>query len=359
MKFYNYSAGPSALFPEVVEQIKHELGNWQNTHSSVFEISHRGPEFMKFAKEMENTFRELLQVPDDYAVLFLQGGGRGAFDAVPLNLPLKHKRALYLTSGHWSRQPALEAQKYLEVKTAELVDKNFQQTKIDWTEESKDCDYVHFTSNETVEGIENFNPPKVAPGVLVVADMSSDILSRPINVNDYDVIYAGAQKNIGCSGVTVYVVRKSLLGHASKICPAILNWETYHNSDSLFNTPATFSWYTCGLTFKYLKDTFKDLANLEQVNIKKASKLYAYLDSEDFYQNKVPQNLRSRMNISFNTPNEELDAKFVQEAKEAGLYYLKGHKVIGGLRASTYNAIPEEAVDQLISFMKVFADKYK
>lgn len=359
MKYYNYAAGPSALFPEVVEQIKSELGNWANTHSSVFEISHRGTEFMAFAKDMENTFRELLKVPDDYAVLFLQGGGRGAFDAVPLNLPLKHNRALYLTSGHWSRQPALEAAKYIEVRTAELVDKDYQPTKLDWTQETQDVDYVHFTANETVEGIENFTVPKVSPGVLIVADMSSDILSRPINVSDYDVIYAGAQKNIGCSGVTVYVVRRSLLGHANKFCPAILNWQIYAGSDSLFNTPATFSWYTCGLTFKHLKNTFGNLENLEQVNIRKVNKLYDYLDSQDFYVNKVNPAVRSRMNVSFNTPSAELDAKFVKEAQEAGLYYLKGHKVIGGLRASTYNAVSEEAVDALVQFMKLFADKYK
>ncbi|RIY34134.1 phosphoserine transaminase [Psittacicella hinzii] len=359
MKYFNYAAGPSALFPEVVDQIKQELCNWQNTHSSVFEVSHRGAEFMAFAQNMEKTFRELLGIPEDYAVLFLQGGGRGAFDAVPLNLPLKHKRALYLTSGHWSRQPALEAKKYLEVKIAELVDQNFKPTKLDWTEETKDCDYVHFTANETIEGIENFTPPKVSPGVMVVADMSSDILSRPINVSDYDVIYAGAQKNIGCSGVTIYIVKKSLLGNAAPYCPTILNWDVYYKSDSLFNTPATFSWYTCGLTFNHLKEKFGNLSNLEKLNIRKAEKLYNYIDSEDFYTNKVDPSIRSRMNVSFTTPSEELDAKFVQEAKEAGLSGLKGHKVFGGLRASTYNALPEEAVDALIDFMKSFATKYR
>lgn len=360
MKYYNFCAGPSALFPEVINQIESELHNWNNTHSAIFEISHRSAEFMTFAKQMEQDLRDLLKISDDYAVLFLSGGGRGGFDSVPLNIPQKHKKALYLISGHWSREAAKAAKKYLHVVTADTVDSNFNPLdKLDWTAETSDCDYIFLCSNETVDGVENFQPPKVAPRCLVVADMSSDICSREFNVNDYDIIFAGAQKNVGAPGVTIYIVRKSLLNQAQSYCPDVLNWSLYANSDSLFNTPASFSWYTLALTLAHIKTKYGNLAQLEQFNIKKANKFYNYLDNQDYYHSKVKaEHIRSRMTISFTTGNEELDALFVKESKAAGLNYLKGHKVVGGLRAAIYNAIPEEAVDTLVTFMQDFAKKH-
>ncbi|MFC6276383.1 3-phosphoserine/phosphohydroxythreonine transaminase [Psittacicella hinzii] len=357
MQYFNFSAGPSTLFPEVIEQIKNDIGNWNNTHCSVFEYGHRTPEFTAFAKQMEQDLRDLLNIPDDYAVLFLHGGGRGGFDTVPLNMPQKHKKALYLISGHWSRESAKQAEKYIEVKNAAYVDDQFKRTKNDWTAESADCDYVYYCSNETIEGIETFDPPVISPNAYLVCDMSSDILSRPVDVSKFDVIYAGAQKNIGASGVAIYIVKKSLLGFAAPYCPEIFDWKINYENDSMYNTPATFSWYTCALTFQHLKKQFGNLANLEQVNINKANHFYNYLDQQDYYSNRVDPAVRSRMIVSFTTGNAELDTLFVQQAKQAGLLSLKGHRVYGGLRAAFYNAVSFEAVKALIAFMQDFAQK--
>lgn len=354
MQYVNFSAGPSALFPAVIAQIKAELGNWQDTHCSEMEVSHRGAEFMQLYHGMVADLRSLLHIPEDYAVLFLQGGARGQFAGVPLNLPRNNGKALYLNSGHWSRTAAKIASKYTQVTSMELTDANGNLSKLDWTAESADMDYVHYCPNETVNGIEVADYLQVAPGVPVVADMSSNILSRQIDVSKFDVIYAGAQKNIGASGVTLVIVRRNLLGHAHQFCPDFMDYTVQDANESMINTPCTFAWYTCALTFQHIIKTFGGLAQLEENNIAKAQALYDYIDSSKFYSNHVAPATRSRMNVCFTTPSPELDAEFVKQASAAGLKYLKGHKVVGGLRASIYNALTLEQVQYLIEFMKEF-----
>lgn len=357
---YNYSAGPSSLFPEVVETIKAELGNWNNTHCSIMEISHRSSEFMDLYHSMQVYLRLLLGIPDTYEVLFMHGGARGQFAAIPLNMEKEYGKALYLNSGHWSRQAATEAKKFTEVIERNLLDKTGHELDIDnWYDLTSEVDYVHFCANETCDGIEIFNKVPVASHARVVADFSSTILSRPIKVSDFDVIYAGAQKNIGCAGLTIVIVKKELLNHTNPICPDILDWTKAAKVESMLNTPATFSWYSCNLTFMHLLKEFGDLTTLEQRNITKASKLYAYIDNSKFYTNRVVPKHRSRMNVVFQTPAADLDTLFVKEATKQGLRGLKGHKVVGGLRASIYNAIGLEAVDALIEFMTNFENQHK
>lgn len=354
MKYVNFSSGPSALFPEVIAKIAQDIGNWNDTHCNAFEVSHRGPEFMELYRQMLTDLRKLLNIPDNYTILFLQGGARGQFAGVPLNLPNKSGKALYLNSAHWSETAAKVGAKYREVTSMRLTDAAGNLVKTDWTAESEGMDFVHYCSNETVHGIEIADYLTVAPGVPVVCDMSSNILSRPIDVTKFDVIYAGAQKNIGASGCTLVIVKKELVGHAHPLCPDVFDWAVQEANDSMINTPSTFAWYTCALTFKHLLEKFGDLATIEQRNIAKAELLYSYLDQSSFYNCKIVPATRSRMNVVFTTPSEELDALFVQQANQAGLKYLKGHKVVGGLRASIYNAISLEDVQLLVDFLAAF-----
>ncbi|WP_410685745.1 3-phosphoserine/phosphohydroxythreonine transaminase [Avibacterium paragallinarum] len=352
---FNFSAGPAMMPREVLEQAQAELLNWQGQHTSVMEVSHRGKLFMELITQAEKDFRTLYHIPDNYKILFLQGGARGQFAAVPMNLIGEKGKALYLTSGHWSATAAKEARLFCEVDEINILAEG-EELKIgnlDFSDIAEQYDYVHYCPNETISGVEIFDVPKVGNAVLV-ADMSSNILSREIDINQFGIIYAGAQKNLGPAGITIVIVREDLIGKARKATPSIWNYEVQANSDSMINTPPTFAWYLCSLVFKYLLER-GGVKAAEKRNQEKAQLLYDYLDQSDFYHNSVAKNNRSLMNVTFTTGNDELNMKFVSEATEAGLQALKGHKVIGGMRASIYNAMPIAGVQALIAFMEKFA----
>ncbi|UXN36202.1 3-phosphoserine/phosphohydroxythreonine transaminase [Avibacterium paragallinarum] len=352
---FNFSAGPAMMPREVLEQAQAELLNWQGQHTSVMEVSHRGKLFMELITQAEKDFRTLYHIPDNYKILFLQGGARGQFAAVPMNLIGEKGKALYLTSGHWSATAAKEARLFCEVDEINILAEG-EELKIgnlDFSNIAEQYDYVHYCPNETISGVEIFDVPKVGNAVLV-ADMSSNILSREIDINQFGIIYAGAQKNLGPAGITIVIVREDLIGKARKATPSIWNYEVQANSDSMINTPPTFAWYLCSLVFKYLLER-GGVKAAEKRNQEKAQLLYDYLDQSDFYHNSVAKNNRSLMNVTFTTGNDELNMKFVSEATEAGLQALKGHKVIGGMRASIYNAMPIAGVQALIAFMEKFA----
>ncbi|MFZ7109256.1 3-phosphoserine/phosphohydroxythreonine transaminase [Avibacterium avium] len=352
---FNFSAGPAMMPREVLEQAQAELLNWQGQHTSVMEVSHRGKLFMELITQAEKDFRTLYHIPDNYKILFLQGGARGQFAAVPMNLIGEKGKALYLTSGHWSATAAKEARLFCEVDEINILSEGaeLKVDRLDFSDIADQYDYVHYCPNETISGVEIFDVPKVGNAVLV-ADMSSNILSREVDINQFGIIYAGAQKNLGPAGITIVIVREDLIGKARKATPSIWNYEVQANSDSMINTPPTFAWYLCSLVFKYLLER-GGVKAAEKRNQEKAQLLYDYLDQSDFYHNSVAKNNRSLMNVTFTTGNDELNMKFVSEAAEAGLQALKGHKVIGGMRASIYNAMPIEGVQALIAFMEKFA----
>ena len=354
---FNFSAGPAMMPQAVLQKAQTELLNWLNQGTSVMEVSHRGKLFMEMIAECERDFRKLFNVPDNYKVLFLQGGARGQFAAIPMNLGNQKGKALYLNDGHWSATAAKEARNFIEVDEINILnsDRTLQVERLDFSDIAEQYDYVHYCTNETISGVEIFEVPKVGNAVLV-ADMSSDILSRQIDISQFGVIYAGAQKNMGPSGITIVIVREDLLGNARKDTPSIWNYAVQANSDSMINTPPTFAWYLCSLVYKHLLE-LGGLSVVEQRNRAKAELLYQYLDQSDFYRNYVAKNNRSLMNITFTTDNDELNAKFVAEATACGLQALKGHKVLGGMRASIYNAMPIEGVEALIKFMDKFAQE--
>lgn len=354
-KSYNFSAGPAKIPADVLQQAQAELLNWQNTGASVMELSHRGKEFDQCAIEATNDLRDILKVPNNYKILFCQGGARAQFAAVPLNILGNKTSADYINSGYWSECAAKEAKKYCNVIEQNIVIKEAGITSVkpmsDWYLNS-DSAYVHFCPNETIDGIEIFEEPNFDDKV-VVADFSSCILSQPIDVSRYGIIYAGAQKNIGPSGITIVIVREDLLGHAKSILPSVLDYKVLNDYDSMFNTPPTFAWYMSGLVFKWIKK----LGGLEAIakrNHDKAQQLYQFIDQSDFYRNTVAKNNRSIMNVTFLSPNEELDKKFVSEATQANIIGIKGHRIAGGMRASIYNAMDIEGVNYLIEFMKQF-----
>lgn len=353
-KVFNFSAGPAMMPKAVLEKAQAELLNWLNQGTSVMEVSHRGKLFMEMIADCEQDFRRLFNVPENYKVLFLQGGARGQFAAIPMNLGNKKGKALYLNDGHWSATAAKEARNFIEVDEINILnsDRTLQVERLDFSDIAEQYDYVHYCTNETISGVEIFEVPNVGNAVLV-ADMSSDILSRQIDISKFGVIYAGAQKNMGPSGITIVIVREDLLGQARKETPSIWNYEIQANNDSMINTPPTFAWYLCSLVYKDLLAN-GGLAAVEQRNRAKAELLYNYLEQSSFYRNYVAKNNRSLMNITFTTDNDELNAKFVAEATKAGLQALKGHKVLGGMRASIYNAMPIEGVEALIAFMQKF-----
>ena len=358
-QIFNFSAGPAMMPPAVLEQAQKELRNWQNQGTSVMEVSHRGKYFVELATQSEKDLRELYQIPDNYRILFLQGGARGQFAAIPMNLANKKGKALYLTSGHWSATAAKEARNFTEVDEIDILnpvhtDSNsmLKVERLDFSDIAEQYDYVHYCPNETISGVEIFDVPKVGNAVLV-ADMSSNILSRNIDISRFGLIYAGAQKNLGPAGITLVIVREDLIGNARQATPSIWDYAVQTKADSMINTPPTFAWYLCALVFKHLL-TCGGVEEMERRNHAKAELLYAYLDQSKFYRNYVAKENRSIMNVTFTTDNDELNAKFVAEATAAGLQALKGHKVLGGMRASIYNAMPIEGVQALIAFMKKF-----
>jgi phosphoserine aminotransferase len=355
MRGYNFSAGPAMLPLEVLTQVKEELLDWHGLGASVMEISHRSEEFRQLAAESERDLRELLSIPDDYHVLFVQGGGRGQFSMVPLNLLRGKTVADYVNTGVWSGLAAKEASKYCQVNqvsSSESLGFTAIPDRADWTL-NPNAAYVHIVDNETVNGVEYPFIPDT-DDVPLVSDMSSNILSRPIDVSRYGLIYAGVQKNIGPAALAVVIVRKDLVGQALPITPCLYDYQNHVNQQSLFNTPPTFSWYVCSLVFKWLKQQ-GGLAAMGEVNARKAAKLYDYIDQSDVYYNPVDKPYRSRMNVVFRLRDETKYPAFLEGAKSAGLLYLKGHKLVGGLRASLYNAMPEAGVDALLNYMAEFS----
>lgn len=356
-RVYNFSAGPAALPLEVLEQIKNDLFDWEGTGMSVMEVSHRGKEFVQLAARAEANLRELLSVPDDYSVLFPQGGATMQMAMAPLNLAAPDDTADYVVTGSWGKKAAGEAAKFCNVNVAaDASDSNFTYIpdEASWAR-SDNAAYLHYTPNETIAGVEfHFVPGGDAP---LVADMSSNILSQAIDVSRFGVIYAGAQKNIGPAGITLVIVKNELLDKARPNNPHLMTWKSYADSDSMTNTPPTFAWYVADLVFQWLQDQ-GGVQAMGQVNDRKASKLYAAIDASDFYSNPVAPACRSRMNVPFLLANADLDAKFLEESHRAGLTNLKGHRSVGGMRASIYNAVSEKAVDALISFMDEFEKSF-
>jgi phosphoserine aminotransferase len=339
---------------DVLEKAKWELVNWQSAGMSVMEMSHRGKEFIAIASQAEEDLRKLLAIPSNYRVLFLQGGATMHFAGVPMNILGGGKSADYVNTGEWSKKAMSEARKFCAVNVAaSSEDRNFTYVpKQSAWKLSADAAYVHVCTNETIGGLEFHWTPDTGK-VPLVADMSSHILSRPIDVGKFGLIYAGAQKNIGPAGLVVMIVRDDLLGRALPETPNVLNYKLMAEADSMINTPPTFSVYLAGLTFKWLLER-GGLKAVEQVNIRKAKLLYGYIDGQDFYANPIAKEDRSRMNVPFTLRDARLDEKFLSEAEARGLSQLKGHRSVGGMRASIYNAMPMEGVEALVEFMEEF-----
>ena len=357
--YYNFCAGPAMLPTQVMVKAQQEFIHWQGHGSSIMELSHRGPEFMSVAEKAETDLRELLDIPTNYRVLFCHGGGRGQFSAVPLNLLPEGQSADYIISGSWSKSAAVEASHYGDINEIDILCEDQGKTSITSSKQwslNPNAAYVHYCPNETVDGIEMFEYPETN-GVPLVADMSSTILSRKIEVAKFGVIYAGAQKNIGPSGLTIVIVREDLLGQARLVTPSILNYQVESDYDSMYNTPPTYAWYLAGLVFQWLKD-IGGLKQIASINQKKAVLLYQAIDESRLYINNVSKSYRSLMNVPFFLTDESLNQAFLDESKAQGLMALKGHKSVGGMRASIYNAMPIEGVEALVAFMKEFEQKH-
>jgi phosphoserine aminotransferase len=352
---FNFCAGPAMLPTPVMAKAQQEFLNWQGTGSSVMELSHRSGIYIAMAEKAEADLRELMSIPDNYKVLFCHGGGRGQFSAVPLNLLPAGKSADYIISGSWSKAAAAEAKNFGDINVIDInkdSDGNASlQSSTDWPL-NKEAAYVHYCPNETVNGIEINNIPETN-GVPLVADMSSTILSHEVDVSKFGLIYAGAQKNIGPSGLTIVIVREDLLGHAHKATPCIMNYKTAADSDSMYNTPPTYAWYLAGLVFQWLKES-GGVKEIAKVNQAKAELLYQAIDQSELYLNHIETQYRSKMNIPFWLKDESLNEKFLKESEAAGLTALKGHRIVGGMRASIYNAMPIEGVKALVGFMQEF-----
>jgi phosphoserine aminotransferase len=351
-RVFNFSAGPAVLPEPVLEQVRADIPDWHGG-MSVMEVSHRSKEFIAVAETAEQDLRDLLSIPDDYAVLFVQGGATLQFSMVPLNLAGSGDTVDYVQTGAWSKKAIVEARRFCNVHiVADSSDSNFAHIPpvSDWRL-SDDAAYLHYTPNETIGGVEfHFIPDTTVP---LVADMSSTILSRPLDVSRFGVIYAGAQKNIAPAGITVVIVRKDLVSREKENVPTLLTYKVYAESGSMINTPPTFTWYVAGLVFKHLKAQ-GGLEAVAERNARKAAKLYDAIDASSYYSNPVSKEARSWMNVPFVLREASADAKFLSEADAAGLRNLKGHRSVGGMRASIYNAMPEEGVDRLIEFMRDF-----
>ena len=353
MRVHNFAAGPAALPAEVLAQARDELIDWNHGGMSVMEISHRGKAFMRVAAEAEADLRELLAVPSGYKVLFMQGGASAQFSFVPMNLTAPGATVDYLNTGHWSQKAIRDAGRYCRVHIAADSGGAYTQVPVQRNLAfSGRAAYVHYTPNETIGGVEFGYVPETG-GVPLVADMSSSILSQPIDVAKFGLIYAGAQKNIGPAGLVVVIVRDDLIGHARAQTPGVFDYAAVAAEDSMLNTPPTFAWYMAGLVFKWLKAR-GGLAGIAEVNRRKAQMLYAAIDASGFYRNVVDADARSRMNVTFSLARPELDAEFLRRAEAEGLKNLKGHRVVGGMRASIYNSMPIDGVAALIEFMRHF-----
>ncbi|MFA9948996.1 3-phosphoserine/phosphohydroxythreonine transaminase [Dentiradicibacter hellwigii] len=357
-RIFNFSAGPATLPQAVLEQARDELVNWRGSGMSVMEMSHRGKEYMSIHAEAEADLRELLGIPANYKVLFLQGGASAQFAMVPMNLLRGKTSADYLNTGEWSKKAIKEAKKFADVSiVASSEDKNFTYAPAQnaW-QLDPNAAYVHYTPNETIGGVEIFWTPETG-NVPLVADMSSNILSRPIDVAKFGLIYAGAQKNIGPAGLTIVIVREDLLGETLKGTPTMFDYKIAADNDSMYNTPPTFAIYIAGLVFKWLRAK-GGLAAMEKENIAKAALLYDFLDTSEFFISPVARENRSRMNVPFTLKNTDLDEEFLKRAKARGMIQLKGHRSVGGMRASIYNAMPIEGVKTLVELMREFEKQH-
>jgi phosphoserine aminotransferase len=358
MRIFNFSAGPAVLPEQVLQRAAQEMLDWHDSGMSVMEMSHRGKEFISIADKAQAGLRKLLAIPDNYKVLFLQGGAIAENAFIPMNLLGSRTSADYVNTGEWSKKSIKEAKRYCTVNVAASAeDKNFTYVPAQETWKlNKDAAYVHVCTNETIGGVEYHWTPQTGD-VPLVADMSSHILSRTVDVAGYGVIYGGAQKNIGPAGLTLVIVREDLLGQALPITPSAFNWKEQAENDSMLNTPPTYSIYIAGLVFEWLLEQ-GGVAAVEQKNIAKAKLLYDYLDQTGFYSNPVAKADRSRMNIPFKLKDESLDDAFLKGAQQNGMAQLKGHRSVGGMRASIYNAMPIEGVQALIGYMKEFERKH-
>jgi phosphoserine aminotransferase len=357
-RVYNFSAGPSALPESVLLRAREEFLDWHGTGVSVLELSHRSKEFIGIAEQVEADLREVLSIPSNYKVLFLHGGGTGQFAAVPLNLLSENTSGAYIHTGYWSGMAIKEAELFGEIHVAASGKASgFTQIppRAGWTIPSNAA-YLHYTSNETVNGVEFHSIPDVGD-VPLVCDLSSDILSRSVDVSRFVISYAGAQKNMGPAGVTVAIVREDIIRHNPRGVPGILDYERQAASGSFVNTPPTYSWYFVGLMLDWVREQ-GGVDAIEARNIHKSQKLYSAIDASPFYSNPVPVEFRSRMNIPFHLIDTGLEKTFAAEAKAAGLVSLEGHRSVGGIRVSIYNAMPESGVDALIAFMAEFERKY-
>ena len=354
MRVYNFSAGPAVLPEEVLKEAADEMLDYKGTGMSVMEMSHRSKAYDAIIKEAEKDIRDLMNIPDNYKVLFLQGGASQQFAAVPMNL-MKNGKAAYIITGQWAKKAYQEAQKYGEaVAVASSADKTFSYipdcSDLDIPE---DADYVYICENNTIYGTKFWQLPNTK-GKDLVADVSSCFLSEPVDVTKYGVIYGGVQKNVGPAGVVIAIIREDLIrDDVNPATPTMLKWKTQADKDSLYNTPPTYSIYMAMLVFRWLKK-LGGISEIEKINRYKAGLLYDYLDSSDFYRTSVKKEFRSIMNVPFVTPSKELDDAFVKEAAKNGLLTLKGHRLVGGMRASIYNAMPVEGIKKLIEFMKEF-----
>ena len=353
-RVFNFSAGPAAIPDAVLDRIRDDIPDWNGTGMSVMEVSHRSKEFVAVAERAEQDLRDLLQIPDDYSVLFPQGGATLQFAMVPLNLAAAGQTVDYALTGSWSKKAIAEASRYCNINVvADTSAENFTSVpdQEEWTL-SEDAAYVHYCANETIAGVEFPFIPEVGEKPLV-SDMSSTILSRPLDVSRFGVIYAGAQKNIGPAGITLVIVRKDLIGRSREATPSLLDYKVYDDSGSMSNTPPVFTWYVAGLVFQHLK-ALGGLEAMAKANEAKAERLYAAIDGSDFYSNPVRKDCRSWMNVPFVLADPELDGVFLEEADAAGLANLKGHRSVGGMRASIYNAMPIEGIEALVGFMQDF-----
>jgi phosphoserine aminotransferase len=357
-RVFNFSAGPAVLPQEVLEQARDEMLSWHGSGMSVMEMSHRGKEFIAIADQAEADLRALLAIPDDYAVLFLQGGAIGENAIVPMNLLRGRTKIDFVNTGEWSKKSIKEAKKYATVNiAASSEDEGFTYVPKQTTWKlSPDAAYVHVCTNETIGGVEYHWTPDTGD-VPLVADASSHILSRPVDVAKYGLIYGGAQKNAGPAGLTLVIVRNDLIGHALPYTPSAFDFKLQAEADSMFNTPPTYSIYIAGLVFQWLKKQ-GGLVEMEKRNIAKAKLLYDYLDASSFFRSPVRKEDRSRMNVPFKLADEGLDDAFLKATKEAGMVQLKGHRSVGGMRASIYNAMPIEGVQRLVEVMRAFEAKH-
>jgi len=356
-RVFNFSAGPAALPAEVLEQLRDEMLDWRGQGMSVMEMSHRGKAFVGIAEQAEADLRELMAVPSGYKVLFLQGGATAQFAAIPFNLTRADSVADYVNTGAWSKKAIAEAKRYCKVNVAaDAGGKYASVPEVGSWALTPGAAYVHYTPNETIGGVEFPFVPETGD-VPLVADMSSTILSRPIDVSRFGVIYAGAQKNIGPAGLVVVIVREDLLGRARADVPTVFDWNAMAADGSMLNTPATYSWYVAGVVFQWIRRQ-GGLAAMERQNRAKAEALYAAIDGSGYYRNPVVTECRSWMNVPFTLPDADLDKPFLEGAKAAGLVALAGHRSVGGMRASLYNAMPMAGVEALIEYMRDFQGRH-